>query len=54
MTRVKADEARHLMNTLAEWARNRDLSDVLTIATPLPQTRHPPKAIDGIQESRAL
>jgi hypothetical protein len=54
MTEVKADEARHLMNTLAEWAGNRDLIDALTVAAPLPRTGHPPKAVDGTQESRAL
>jgi hypothetical protein len=54
MTGVNQDVARQLMGTLIERAGNRDLNDLLEIATPLPCPGRPPKVVEGTQESRAL
>lgn len=51
MTGVKADTARHLMDTFVKRADTRDLNEILTIAAPLPHTGRPPKVVSGTYES---
>ena len=54
MTGIKADTARHLINTLEERAGTCDLNELLAVAVPLPHTGCTVKVVDGTQESRAL
>jgi hypothetical protein len=54
MTSVKEDTAQHLIATLIERAGNRDLNDLLEVASLMPRSGRPPKVVDGTQESRAL